>query len=301
MDKLGAMAVFVKVVEAGSLSAASRVLGLSLTTVSRQLAALENALGAPLLVRTTRHLAMTEDGRAYYERAKHILSEIDEAERALSAQKTVPLGRLHVSAPTLLGRLRLAPLLPVFLARHPLVSVDLTLADRNVRLAEEGIDVALRVGPLDDSSLMARKLGDIQLVVCASPDYLERRGEPRTPDDLSEHDCLVFSEVPGAGQWRFQTEAGRKTVQVPARICANNLDAVVAAALGGAGLVRAPSWQIAGHVASGRLRIVLEQYQRPSTPLHALFLHTRLRSPKVRAFVDFLAKQWSQDKISHTS
>jgi DNA-binding transcriptional LysR family regulator len=296
MDKLGGMEVFVAAVECGSLSAAARTLGRSLTAVSRQLAALEASLGAPLLVRTTRHLAMTEGGRVFYERAKQILGEIGEAELALSAETAVPSGRLHVSAPTLLGRARLAPLLPVFLARHPLVAIDLSLIDRNPRLAEEGIDVALRIGPLDDSSLIARKLGSIELVVCAAPDYLAQRGEPQRPGDLADHDCLVFGDAGSTAQWHFQTAAGRRSVTVPALLRANDLDAVVAAALGGAGLVRAPSWQIAHHVVAGRLQPVLTPYQRPSTPLHALFLPVRLASPRVRAFADFLVEQWGDPR-----
>jgi len=292
MDKLAAMRVFVKISNAGSLSAAGRQLGLPLTSVSRQLMALEEALGTTLVERTTRHLSLTEAGLLYYERAKQILEEVAEAERGLTAQTGIASGRLHVSAPSLLGRLRLAPILPGFLAEQTQVSIDLMLVDRPVRLADEGIDVALRVGPLEDSGLVVRKLDDIQLVVCAAPDYLRRRGEPATPDDLVEHDCVAFGDVPGLAEWSFEDGAVRRSLRIPTRLCANDFDALVRAALAGVGLVRVPSWQVAHCLADGQLRIVLEAYQRPPTPLSILTLRNRLLLPKVRAFVDFLQQHW---------
>src|SRR5260221_7575624 len=214
MDRFAAMLVFVKVAETESLSAAARALGLSLSSVSRQLASLEDRLGARLVNRTTRQLVLTDEGRIYCERAKRILGAVEEAEIELSAQARAPSGRLHVSAPTLLGRLQLAPLLPAFLARYPQVAVDLTLIDRDVHLVEEGVDLAIRIGKLDESRLIARKLGHVHLVVCAAPEYLEKRGEPGTPEDLSRHDCLVFAEVPGAAEWQIMTPSGRHTGKV---------------------------------------------------------------------------------------
>ena len=297
MDKLAAMRVFVKIADAGNLSAAGRQLGQSLTSVSRQLMALEEFLGTTLVERTTRHLSLTEAGLLYYERVKQILEEVAEAERGLTAQRGVASGRLHVSAPSLLGRLRLAPMLPGFLAEQTQVSIDLMLVDRPVRLAEEGIDVALRVGPLEDSGLIVRKLDDIQIVVCAAPDYLRRRGEPARPDDLVEHDCLAFGDVPGVAEWSFQDGTARRTLRIPTRLCANDFAALVSAALAGAGLVRVPSWQIAHYLADGRLRIVLGAYQRPSTPLSILTLRNRLLLPKVRAFVDFLQQHWMHPRL----
>jgi DNA-binding transcriptional LysR family regulator len=299
MDKFAAMRVFVRIADAGNLSAAGRQLGLSLTSVSRQLIALEKGLGTTLVERTTRHLSLTESGRLYYERAKQILEEVAEMERGLTMQTGVASGRLHVSAPSLLGRLRLAPLLPAFLAEQTRVSVDLMLVDRPVRLAEEGIDVALRVGPLEDSGLIVRKLDDIQLVICAAPDYLRRRGVPATPDDLVEHECLAFGDGPGVAEWSFQDGAVRRSLRIPTRLCANDFDTLVIAALAGAGFARVPAWQVAHCLADGRLRIVLEAYQRPPTPLSVLTPRTRLLLPKVRAFVDFLQRHWSvRDRLS---
>ena len=293
MDKFAAMRVFVNIADAGNLSAAGRRLGLSLTSVSRQLMALEEVLGTTLVERTTRHLALTESGRLYYERAKQILEEVAEMERGLTMQTGVASGRLHVSAPSLLGRLRLAPMLPGFLAEQTQVSVDLMLVDRPVGLADEGIDVALRIGPLEDSGLIVRKLDDIQLVVCAAPDYLRRRGEPVVPDDLVKHDCLAFGDVPGVAEWSFQHGAARRALHIPTRLCANDFDTLASAALAGAGLVRVPSWQVAHCLSDGRLKVVLEAYQRPPTPLSILSLRTRLLLPKVRAFVDYLQQRWT--------
>jgi len=296
MDKFAAMRVFVRIADAGSLSAAGRQLGLSLTSVSRQLIALEEVLSTTLVERTTRHLSLTESGRLYYERAKQILEEVAEMERGLTMQTGVASGRLHVSAPSLLGRLRLAPMLPSFLGAQTRVSVDLMLVDRPVRLAEEGIDVALRIGPLEDSGLIVRKLDDIQLVICAAPDYLRRRGEPATPDDLVEQDCLAFGDVPGVAEWSFQDGAVRRSLRIPTRLCANDFDTLVTTALAGAGLVRVPSWQVAHYLADGRLKVVLEAYQRPPTPLSILTPRTRLLLPKVRAFVDFLQQHWMRPR-----
>jgi DNA-binding transcriptional LysR family regulator len=259
--------------------------------------ALEQALGTRLVERTTRHLALTESGLLYYERAKQILEEVDEAERGLTAQSDIASGRLHVSAPSLLGRLRLGPILPFYLAAQPRVSIDLLLVDRPVRLADEGIDVALRVGPLQDSGLIVRKLDDIQLVVCAAPDYLRRRGEPLAPEDLAEQDCLAFGDRPGVAEWSFQDDAMRRSLRIPTRICANDFDTLVSAALAGAGLVRVPSWQVAHHLADGRLKVVLEAYQRPPAPLSVLTPRSRLLLPKVRAFVDFLQQHWLRPRL----
>ena len=292
MNKFAAMRVFVEIADAGNLSAAGRQLGLSLSSVSRQLLAFEEALGTTLVERTTRHLSLTESGRLCYERAKQILEEVAEMERGLTMQTGVGSGQLRVSAPSLLGRLRLAPMLPGFLAEHHRVSIDLMLVDRPVRLAEEGIDVALLIGPLADSGLIVRKLDDIQLVVCAAPDYLRRRGEPAKPEDLLEQDCLAFADVPGVAEWSFQEGAVRRSLRIPSRLCANDFDTLVTAALAGAGFVRVPSWLVARYLADGQLEVVLEDYQRPPTSLSILTLRNRLLLPKVRAFADFLQQHW---------
>ncbi|WP_109477088.1 LysR family transcriptional regulator [Paraburkholderia sp. C35] len=292
MDRFEAMSVYVRVVDAGSLSAAARAIPMSLTSVSRHISALEAQFGAQLLRRTTRNLAMTDEGRILYDRAKAILGEVDELGSALSAGRGKLSGRLRIAAPTLLGRHLIAPLLPGFLALHPEVDIDLLLVDRVVNLVEEGLHVAVRVGRLPDSSLVARKLDDIQMVVCAAPSYLARRGVPRKPEDLRQHDCLVFSDAPGPVDWRFQSGAARIRVGVTGRLWVNSLDALVRAAVDGAGVVRVPAWQVAEDVAAGRLQVVLEAFAAPATPVHLVFERARLSSPKIKVFIEYVVEQW---------
>lgn len=297
MDQIAAMATFVRVVDSGSLSAAARAIPSSLTSVSRQITALEKQYGTQLLIRTTRRLTPTDDGRLFYDRAKSILGEFNEIELSLSSRHGKPAGRLRVSAPTLIGRLLVAPLLAEFLRRHPALSVDLMLVDRVVDVVEEDIHVALRVGHLPDSQLVARKLADLTMIVCAAPDYLHRRGVPRNPGDLSQHDCLVFSDAPGAAEWRFKANGGKDCrIRVSARLWINSLDALVKAAEGGAGIVRVPSWQVATEIAAGRLQRILTTHERDATPVHLLFPPSRLTSPKTRLFADYLVDRWASSR-----
>ena len=296
VDQFAALATFVRVVDAGSLSGAARSLPSSLTAVSRQISALERHFGTKLLHRTTRRLALTDDGRMLYERAKAILGEFRQVEAALTGDHE-PSGRLRIAAPTLIGRLLLAPVLAEFLRRYPAVSIDLQLVDRSVDMIEEDIHLALRIGHLPDSDLVARKLGDIQMIVCASPFYLERRGVPQTPAELSAHDCLAFSEIPGAAEWRFRQNAKSKwKIPISPRLWANSLDALVVAAKEGSGLVRVPSWQVMDEINAGNLRRVLQGYEPPAAPLHLLSQPSRLASPKTRVFADYLTAQWQSNE-----
>jgi DNA-binding transcriptional LysR family regulator len=293
VDQLGALATFVRVVDAGSLSGAARSLPSSLTSVSRQISALEERFGTQLLLRTTRRLALTDDGRILYERAKSILGELKEVEATLSRGRQEPSGRIRVSAPTLMGRLLVAPLLAEFLRRYPSLTLDLLLVDRTVDMVEEDIHLSLRVGHLPDSQLVARKLADLRMIVCASPAYLERRGVPQTPVDLGRHDCLVFSDTPGIAEWRFKD--GSKTerrIRIAGRLWMNSLDALVLAAKEDTGVVRVPLWQVEADIATGALQRILRDYEPPPTPLHLLFQPSRLASAKTGIFVDYLLERW---------
>jgi DNA-binding transcriptional LysR family regulator len=290
MDRFDAMNVFVRVVEAGSLSAAARAIPMSLTSVSRHLSALETQFGMQLLRRTTRHIALTNEGRLFFERAKSILAELDEVGTLLSMGRSEPAGRLRIAAPTLLGRTVIAPLLPCFLARHAAVAVELLLIDRAVNLVEEDIHLAIRVGRLPDSALVARKLGDVRMIVCAAPSYIERRGTPCSPDELRQHDCLVFSDQPGPVDWRFKSAGTRHSARITGRLWANALDVLTAAAIDGAGIVRTPSWQVAEDIQSGRLRRILQDYETTPAPVNVLFERARRTSPSVRAFLDYLVE-----------
>jgi DNA-binding transcriptional LysR family regulator len=293
MDLLAAMATFVRAVDAGSLSAAARSLPSSLTSVSRQVSALEEHFGSRLLLRTTRQLALTDEGRILYERAKALLGEVKEIEATLSRDRHQPSGRIRVASPSLMGRLVIAPLLAEFLRRYPALSVDLLLVDRAVDMIEEDIHLSIRVGRLRDSGLVARKLADLRMIVCASPAYLAARGVPETPGDLAHHDCLVFSDAPGSAEWRFAdgSKAGRK-IRITGRLWMNGLDGLATAAKEGAGIVRLPSWQAEADLAAGQLVRLLADYEPAPTPLHLMFQPSRLASPKIRAFVDYLVERW---------
>ena len=301
MDQLAAMAAFVRAVETGSLSAAARSLPSSLTSVSRQISALEEHFGTRLLLRTTRRLALTDDGRILYERAKSILGEVREIEAALARDPHQPSGRIRLSSPSLIGRLVIAPLLVEFLGRYPAVAVDLLLIDRAVDMVEEDIHLAVCIGRLRDSQLVARKLTDLQMIVCASPDYLARRGEPRTPDDLAEHDCLVFSDSPGSAEWRFAdgSKTGRK-FRISGRLWMNSLEAMARRAR-----ARASSACRRGRCSpisrTARLQRLLIGHEPAPTPLHLMLQPSRLASPKIRAFVDYLVEQWGKIDVVRAS
>ena len=293
MDQLAALATFVRVVDMGSLSKAARSLPSSLTSVSRQLSALERHFGTQFVRRTTRRLTLTDEGRMLYERAKAVLAELKQVEAALSAHHQEPTGRLRLSVPTLIGRALIAPILAEFLRLYPSVSIDLQLVDRAVDMLEEDIHVALRIGHLPNSQLIVRKLADIQMIVCAAPSYLKQRGTPATPAELSGHDCLAFSEMAGVGEWRFGKEARSELkIAIPARLWINSLDALVLAAEQGAGVVRVPSWLVKRELGAGRLVRILRDFEPPPAPLNVLFQSARLTSPKTRVFVDYLAERW---------
>jgi DNA-binding transcriptional LysR family regulator len=297
MDRTDALALFVKAADIGSLSGAARSLGLSLPSVSRHMTALEERLGTRLLIRTTRKLALTEAGRIYYTRAKQILADLDDVEASLLADASVPTGKISVCGPTLFGRTFMLPLLARFLLDYPRISLEVKLLDRRVNIVDEGIDLAVVIGALEDSSLIVRKLGSLLWVVSGAPAYLDVRGEPRTLDDLSKHDCLVFSQRSVGSEWRLQKDGRSIDVHVPVRMRANTLDAVVAASLEGVGLVYAPAWQVFEHITAGRLRVVLRQHELPPIPINAIVSHTKLLSAKVRLLLDFFVKELARNDL----
>ncbi|PJM90857.1 LysR family transcriptional regulator [Achromobacter ruhlandii] len=284
------MALLVAAVDQGSLSGASRVSGVSLASVSRHISALEERLGTRLLVRSTRVLRLTEAGQRYYAEAKRLLAEMDELESSMRVDAAEPSGRLRVTAPTLYGRVHLQPLLAKFLVLHPKVTLDLHLLDRPVNLLEEGIDLAVLVGEQPSSSLVARRLGSIRWVLSAAPDYLARRGTPRGLRDLAQHDGLVYSHLATDDAWTLMHEGRPTVVRVPTRMRSNTVDGVVTAAAAGGGIVHAPAWAIADHVAAGRLLVLLPESETPPRPVFALMTHQRLMAGKVRSLLDFLAQ-----------
>lgn len=303
MDRLAALEAFAKVAETQSFSEAARRLRSSKSAVSRHVAALEASLGARLFHRTTRSLTLTEAGQDYFARASRILADLDEADASVSQLQAAPRGRLRVNAPMSFGFLHLAPALGDFLARYPEVELDVTLTDRFVDLVDEGVDVAVRIGSLTDSSLVARRLAGIRRVLCASPDYLERRGVPRTPDDLKGHDCLSNTNINITREWRFvHPEDGTASsgkpwpVEVKGRMSANSGDMLRVAALRGHGFVHLPTFIVGDDLRAGTLVSVLEPYVAQDLTLNAVYPTARHLSPKVRAFVDFLAERFGGDR-----
>lgn len=289
MNRLDSMAIFVTVADVGSLSAAARQLGMPLATVSRKVAELETHLKTRLLHRTTRQLSLTEAGSAYLVACRRILEDIGEAERAATGEYSAPKGELTVTAPVVFGRLHVVPVIAEFLAHYPLITVNLMLTDRVVHLMEEHGDIAVRIGELPDSSLMATRVGTVRRVVCASPAFLSQRGEPTHPADLAGHDCITFEVLESKRAWVFG--AGRSQISVPvqSRLTVNTAEAAIDASALGVGLIRVLSYQVAEAVRHDALRVVLASYE--SAPLPVSLVHTG-QAPlplKLRAFLDFVA------------
>ena len=288
MDRLDAMSVLLAAVESGSLSKASRDLRLPLATVSRKVTELESHLKATLLIRSAKGLELTPAGRSYVTAAKSILEQLTEAERAAAGEYSEPKGDLVVTAPIMFGRMHVLPVVTRFLEAYSEVSVGLIMTDRIAHFLEDQVDVALRVGLLPDSNLIATRLGEVRHVICASPEYLATNGIPATLDDLASHRLVSFQSVSALSSWFFELGGAETTVSFRSRLSVNTIDAAIDAALSGAGLVRAVSYQIAEHVRAGRLAVVLENFEPKLRPVHLVY-DTQSRLPlKLRAFVDFV-------------
>jgi DNA-binding transcriptional LysR family regulator len=289
MDRLESMSILVAVVEAGSLSAAARRLGTPLATVSRKVSELEGHLKTRLLNRTSRRLTLTDAGQSYVAACRRILEQVDEAERAASGEFSAPRGELIVTAPIVFGRLHVLPVATEFLAAYPEIKVRLALADRVVNLMEDHVDVALRIGALPDSSLMATRIGVIRRVVCASPAYFAARGVPKTLADLAAHDCIGFDVLTTAEAWTF--EQGRSEISVPisARLTVTTAEAVVDAAISGVGIARVLSYQAAQALRDRRLALALVDFEPAPWPVHLVYTGGRMLPLKLRAFLDFAA------------
>jgi len=292
MDKLRSMEIFVAVVDAGSFTAAAEAFDISPVMVGKHIRLLEERIGARLLTRTTRRQSLTEIGRQYAERCRQILADIQAAESGAEAMRASPRGTLKLSAPVTFGTHRLAPALADYLAQHPDVSADLNLNDRVIDLVEEGYDAAVRIGALDDSSLVARPLASYRMMICASPAYLERAGTPRTPADLATHQCLDFMHWNKRLRWRLN-DPHADAPDVPAsRFRSNNGQALRMAALRGHGIVMQTEILLAEDVEAGRLVSLLEDFLPPPRPMHLVYLRDRQATPKLTSFVDFMLERF---------
>lgn len=288
MDRLDAMTVFIAAVDEGSLSAAGRKLAMPLATVSRKLTDLEAHLGTRLLTRSTRSIALTEAGRDYLAACRDILERIDEAERDAAGAYASAKGELVVAAPLVFGRMHMAPLVADFLERYPDVNVRLLLSDRNANLIEDHIDVALRIGVLSDSGLVATRLGEITRVVCASPVYLDRFGTPASLEELRHHRCVSFEGLSSSSTWSFAGPDGTVRVDVHLRLTVNTADGAIAAALAGAGVTRVLSYQVADAFRSNSLVRLLVDHEPVGVPVSVVYAGRGRLPMKTRAFLDFI-------------
>ncbi len=289
MDRFLELAALVRTVDRGSQAAAARELGVTPAMVGRYIQALEDRLGTRLLNRTTARQSLTEAGAAFYARASTILEQMDEAETNAADRQAEPRGTLRVNAPMSFGARHLAAEIAEFCEQNPKVRVELVLNDRVVDLVEEGYDVAVRIGLLAESGLVARRLSPCRLVLCASPGYLERHGRPSAPADLHGHNCLLYAYASNGGVWRFLGEHGAEDVRVSGSLVINNGDALLAAALAGQGIILQPTFIAGEDLRAGRLVRLLPGWRLTGLNIHAVYPSARHLSPKVRSFVDFLA------------
>ena len=287
MDRLDAMSLLISVVEAGSLSAAGRKLGMPLATVSRKLSDLEAHLRTQLLTRSSRHLALTDAGASYVAACRRILEEVGEAERAAAGEYSAPQGELIVTAPLVFGRLHVLPVVTAFLRAYPAVDVRLALADRVVDLGDEHVDAAVRIGELPDSQLRATRVGTMRRVICASPAYLAARGVPRRPEDLARHDCISFDNIAAPDRWRFPSGVSLGAIAVHSRLVVNAAEAAIDAAVDGLGITYVLSYQAARAIRDGTLRVVLTDFAPPPVPIHLVYAGQRMLPLKLRAFLDY--------------
>jgi DNA-binding transcriptional LysR family regulator len=297
MDLLGPMRTFVRVVEAGSFTAVAGEQHTTQPTISRQVAALEEHLGARLLTRTTRALTLTDDGRAFYEHALRALEAIGEAENAVGRRQAKPTGTLRLAVPVVLGRRHIVPRLAQFLARYPEVTIDLTMGDGFVDLVEQGIDLAIRVGEITDQSLVARKIGMVRRVTVASLAYLKAKGTPRTPDDLKRHDCIVYTRLATGNRWHFEGRDGLLSVDVSGRFLVDNSEAVREGVLAGLGIAVIPAFAFSDEITRGDVKVLLKAYEPKLLPLNAIYPSRRYVSLRVRAMIDFLGHELDVDPV----
>lgn len=294
MDRFAALTVFTRVVECGSFAAAADRLAMSNSAVSRHVADLEAHLGSRLLNRTTRRLSLTESGRIFHERCVQLLADLTEAEEEVNAATAVPRGTLRLTASITFGVRHLAPAIAEFGARHPEVAFDVELSDRTVDIVEEGMDLAIRIGGIGSQALIARPLATTQLVLCAAPGYLARRGTPREPEDLAAHNCLTYEYLAAGAVWQFRgRDGGERAVRIAGSAHANNGSLLCALAVAGMGVLLEPDFIVAAEIRAGTLVPLLPAFRPPTSTIYAAYPSRRHLSAKVRLFVDALAARFA--------
>lgn len=295
MDRFSEMQIFVAVAECEGFAAGARKLKISPPAATRAVADLEHRLGIKLLNRTTRYVRVTDAGQRYLDDCKRILAQVTEADEAAIGINAAPRGHLVITAPVLFGRMYVMPCVVEYLQKYPDTEISALFVDRVVNMLDEGVDVALRVGELSDSSFKAIKVGTVRRVVCASPEYIEKYGLPQHPNDLSEHQIVVASSLSPNVEWRFLENKQSKIVRVKPRLTVTSNDAAIEAAVEGLGITRLISYQIAPELQSGRLKIIMSEYEYPALPIHILHREGRNSSAKVRAFIDLVAEKLKAD------
>lgn len=288
MDRLLSMEVFVATVDSGSFTAAANTFKITPAMVSKHISALEKRLGATLLARTTRTQKLTEIGQKYYEHCKQIIGQIADAEAGAEAMGGNPKGQLRISASMWFGALTLAPIICDYLKRYPEVNIELSLSDRYVDIVDEGFDVAIRIGELKDSSLVARKLSMFEIAICASPEYLAQAGTPATPEDLVHHQCLGFTNWHSQGGWRRMEKQSGVRIDTTPRFESDNGQALLTAAVKGIGIIMMPRELLRTDIEAGRLVELLKEYAPPPRPIHAVYPKSRQSVPKLTSFMDYL-------------
>lgn len=300
MDKLTSMSVFVRVAKAGSFAGGASELGISRAMATKHIMQLEGSLGTRLFNRTTRSLNLTDVGASYLERCQQVLLDVEEMEAAVTHLQTEPRGVLKISAPPVIGATHITRAVAAFLKIHPDLTVDLILQSSPGDLIDDGIDIAIYLGDLDDTSMVARKLASSSMVVCGSPDYLAKHGIPYTPEDLYNHSCLVNWASAPRNKWQFKSKTGYTTINVSGRMQSNVADANRIAAVNGLGLVMLATYVVGRDIEKGKLIAVLEDYAPPPLDIHAVYPHRKYLSAKVRRFLDFL-QTWLQPRVNMPS
>ena len=300
MDKLLAMSTFVQIVESGSLTGAADTLDKSLPSVVRVLATLEENLKVKLLNRTTRKISLTDEGRQYLERCKQILQEIEDAELELSAKHSQPTGILKITSPVQFGQLHIEPLVSEFLHEYPQVSIELLLLDRMINLVDEGFDIAIRIGPLDDSTLIAKQVGVVRRVICASPKLIKKVGKLTHPKELNSQPCTRHTGIASKDHWNYYENKKIKTVAVDGPFTCNSVEATIQTCVAGLGFGMFLSYQIESYINNNKLTIVLEDFEPDPFPVSIVFPHTRLMATRMRAFVDWITPRLTENFKSFT-
>ncbi|GAB4382211.1 MAG: LysR family transcriptional regulator [Elainellaceae cyanobacterium] len=294
MDRIACMKSFVRTVETGSFSAVARELDTTQPTISKQIAALEEYLDVQLLIRSTRAVSLTDAGARFYEQCQRVLEAVSEAESSVG-QRQKPAGVLRVSSPVAFGQLQIVPRLKAFLDRYPDIKIDLLITDQFVDLVEEGVDLAIRIGNVQDTSLITRRIGTTRRITVAHQSYFDRAGEPQTPEDLIQHNCIVYTRLVTGNEWHFESSKGPIKVTVGGNIQANNSVAIREAVFAGLGIAVAPIWLFGDAMHHGNLRVILKVYQPVPLPIHAVYRRGRFIPAKVRCLIDFLSSEFKLD------